>query len=303
MEERDTIQNYYDDEIDLREIIAVLWRWKWTIIGVTLAFMILAFVISKFFMDPVYEARSVVAPAALNSVNSSSLTYVVNAENSLQWQMGEDMNSILKLPQVSGQNFNALLTSNHVIIRSRQVLNMDQSINDIRDRIKVNHDSATDTTEIVVSGTDPQENSELANMLVNQTVSYVKELNQQSMTMILKTLRSQLIQAESDLEDALYKPKEGYVNETRKEREIERQEQLVDLLSSKLMELELLQSFMSDQDQTIVLSPATPPKNPVAPRVMMNTAVAAVLGFMLVIFAVFIIEYLRSTPSRDKSAV
>lgn len=302
MEERNNMQSYYEDEIDLREIFAVLWRWKWTIIGVTLASMILAFVISKFFMDPVYEARTVVAPAAMSSVNGSSLTYVVNAENSLQWQMGEDMNAALKLPQVSGQNFNALLTSNHVIFRSLQVLSLDQNINAIRERVKVNHDAATATTEIVVSGTDPQENSELANTLVNQTISYVKELNQQSMATTLNTFESQLNQAEADLEDALNKPQEEYVNESRREREIERREHMVELLSGKIMELQLLQSFMNDQEQIIVLSPATPPKNPVSPRIMLNTAIAAVLGFMLVIFAVFIIEYMRSTPVKDKSA-
>ena len=302
MEERDNIQNYYDDEIDLREIFAVLWRWKWTIIGVTLAFMIFAFVISKFFMEPVYEARTVVAPATLNSVNGSSLTYVVNAENSLQWQISEDMNAIFKLPQVSIDNFNALLTSNNVIIRSRHVLNLDQGIQEIRDRVNVKFDSSTNTTEIKVSGSDPQENSEQANILVSQTIAHVKEINQANMTTMMKTLENQLNQAEADLEETLNNPQEGYVNENRREREIERNEQMVDLLSGKIVELELLKSIANDQDQIIILSPATTPKNPVAPRVMLNTAVAAVLGFMLVIFAVFIIEYIRSTPVKDKSA-
>jgi LPS O-antigen subunit length determinant protein (WzzB/FepE family) len=77
MEERNNMQNYYEDEIDLREIFAVLWKWKWTIIGVTLAFMVLAFAYSKFFVDPIYEARAVVIPANLNHLNGSSLTYLL----------------------------------------------------------------------------------------------------------------------------------------------------------------------------------------------------------------------------------
>ncbi len=302
MEEKNSMQNYYyDDEIDLREIFAVLWKWKWTIVGVTLVFMIVAFTVSKFLMEPVYEARTIVAPASLNSVNGSSLTYVVNAENSLQWQMSEDMNEILQLPQVSIQNFNALLTSNHVIIRTRQVLELDQTVNEIRERVEVEHDAKTNTTEIVVSGTNPEENSKLANVLVDQTISYVKELNQQSMNTMLKNLESQLTRAETDLDTIMSRPEDSFSSNIRRERQIERHEQLVELLSSKIMEMEILQSFVSDQDQIIVLSPATPPKNPVAPRVMLNTAVAAVLGFMLVIFAVFIIEYMRSAPNKDKS--
>jgi capsular polysaccharide biosynthesis protein len=297
------MQNYYEDEIDLREIFAVLWKWKWTIIGVTLAFMVLAFAYSKFFVDPIYEARAVVIPANLNHLNGSSLTYVVDAEKSLEWQLSEDIKSTLKLPQVSIYNLNALLMSNHVLSGSRQALSLDhQSLEEIRERVKTNYDTDTGTTEIVVSGTDPQENSALANELVNQIIAYVRELNQEYMNNMIATLESQLEQAESKLTEAINNPQAIAGDNARRDREIERREQIVDLLSGKLIEVELLQSSLINKDEFIVLSPATPPKAPVAPRVMLNTAIAAVLGFMLVIFAVFIVEYMRSTPSRDKSA-
>jgi uncharacterized protein involved in exopolysaccharide biosynthesis len=303
MEERNNMQNYYEDEIDLREIFAVLWKWKWTIIGVTAAFMILAFAYSKFFVDPIYEARAVVIPANLNHLNGSSLTYVVDAEKSLEWQLSEDIKSTLKLPQVSIYNLNALLMSNHVLSGSRQALSLDhQSLEEIRERVKTNYDTDTGTTEIVVSGTDPQENSALANELVNQIIAYVRELNQEYMNNMIATLESQLEQAEIKLTEATNNPQAIAGDNGRREREIERYEQMVDLLSGKLIEVELLQSSLINKDEFIVLSPATPPKEPVAPRVMLNTAIAAVLGFMLVIFAVFIVEYMRSTPSRDKSA-
>jgi len=292
MEERNNMQNYYDDEIDLREIFNVLWKWKWTIIGVTVAFMIIAFIVSKFFMDPVYEARTVVAPANINALNGSSLTYVVDAE----------IRSMLKLPQVSISNFGALLVSDHVIIRSRQTLNLDQSLRKIRERVKIEYDSSTNTTEIVVSGNDPQESSDLANELVNQTITYARELNQEYLNNMIATLEFQLEQAETKLAEAVNDSYASAGDNARREREIKRLEQMVDLLSGKLMEVELLQSSLGNQQEIIVLSPATPPIEPVAPRVMLNTAVAAVLGFMLVIFAVFIIEYMRSAPEKDKSA-
>ncbi len=302
MEERNNMQNYYDDEIDLREIFNVLWKWKWTIIGVTVAFMIIAFVVSKFIMDPVYEARTVVAPANLNALNASSLAYVVDAENSLQWQMSEDVKSMLKLPQVNINNFNALVISDHVLARSRQALNLDQSLREMRERVKINHKAETNTTEIVVSGTDPQENSDLANELVNQTITYARELNLEYINSMIATLESQLEQAEIKLTEAINNPQATAGDNARNKREVERREQMVDLLSGKLMEIQLLQSSLSNQHEIIVLSPATPPKEPVAPRVMLNTAIAAVLGFMLVIFAVFIIEYMRSAPNQNKSA-
>jgi len=302
MEERNNMQNYYDDEIDLREIFNVLWKWKWTIIGVTVAFMIIAFVVSKFIMDPVYEARTVVAPANLNALNASSLVYVVDAEKSLEWQLGEDIKSMLKLPQVNIDNFNALLISDHVLTRSQQALNLDQSLREMRERVKINHKAETNTTEIVVSGTDSQENSDLANELVNQTITYARELNQEYMNSVIAMLESQLEQAEIKLTEAMNSPQTIAGDNARREREIERREQMVEILSGKLMEVELLKSALSNQQEIIVLSPAAPPKEPVSPRIMLNTAIAAVLGFMLVIFAVFIIEYMRSAPNQNKSA-
>jgi len=302
MEERNNMQNYYDDEIDLREIFNVLWKWKWTIIGVTVAFMIIAFVVSKFIMDPVYEARTVVAPANLKALNASSLAYVVDAEKSLEWQMSEDIKSMLKLPQVSINNFNALLISDHVLARCRQALSLDQSFKEIRERVEINYEASTGTTEIVVSGKDPKENSDLANELVNQAITYARELNEEHLNNMIAVLESQLEQAEIKLTEAMNSPQTIAGDNARREREIERREQMVEILSGKLMEVELLKSALSNQQEIIVLSPAAPPKEPVSPRIMLNTAIAAVLGFMLVIFAVFIIEYMRSAPEKDKSA-
>lgn len=46
----------YTDEIDLREYVELLWRWKFFIIGVTLAAALAAAVISFFVLKPVYQA-------------------------------------------------------------------------------------------------------------------------------------------------------------------------------------------------------------------------------------------------------
>lgn len=302
MEERNNMPTYYEEEIDLREIFAILWKWKWTILGVTMAFMIIAFIVSKFFMDPVYEARTVVAPANINALNGSSLTYVVDAENSLQWQMSEDIKSMLKNSQVNINNFNTLLLSDHVLAKCRQSLSLDQSIVQIRNCVEIKLNKDTNTTEIIVSGSDPQENSDLANELVNQTISYARELNQEYMTNMIATLESQLAQAENKLIEAKNEPRTTAVDDLRREGEIARLEQIINMLSGKLVEIQLLQSSISDQQDIIVLSPATPPTDPVSPRIMSNTAIAAVLGFMLIVFAVFVIEYMRSAPEKDKSA-
>ncbi len=49
---------HYEDEIDLREYISILWKWKTLIISITLASMLIAGVISFFVLKPVYEAST-----------------------------------------------------------------------------------------------------------------------------------------------------------------------------------------------------------------------------------------------------
>ncbi len=51
----------YDDEIDLREIFNTLGRRKWIIIIVTTVLVMSAGVISWFFIDPIYEAKTTIA--------------------------------------------------------------------------------------------------------------------------------------------------------------------------------------------------------------------------------------------------
>jgi succinoglycan biosynthesis transport protein ExoP len=53
----------YTDEIDLREYIEVLWRWKFFVVGVTLIAALTAALVSFFVLEPVYQASvQVLAP-------------------------------------------------------------------------------------------------------------------------------------------------------------------------------------------------------------------------------------------------
>ena len=54
-------QNYPDDEIDLRELFATLWRGKWIIIGVTFIFAV-AGVSYALYKPNIYQASALLAP-------------------------------------------------------------------------------------------------------------------------------------------------------------------------------------------------------------------------------------------------
>lgn len=68
MNQQENRQPYYHndyDEIDLRDIFKTLGKWKYKIIAITLACMLLSGVASFIFMDPVYESKAVVATTSI----------------------------------------------------------------------------------------------------------------------------------------------------------------------------------------------------------------------------------------------
>lgn len=70
------------------------------------------------------------------------------------------------------------------------------------------------------------------------------------------------------------------------------------LLSSKYEESRIAGSLERGDTQISVAAPAMEPKHPVAPRKMLNVAIAGVLGIMVSVFLAYFLEYWRtSAPS------
>ena len=86
-------QNYKNDEleIDLMEIISVLWRWAWVIAAAALGCALVAFVYSKFFITPTYESTTRIV--VLTQSSSDNLT--VNDLN-LGTQLSNDYKELIR---------------------------------------------------------------------------------------------------------------------------------------------------------------------------------------------------------------
>ena len=115
--------NYDYDEIDLRDIFRTLGKWKYTIISVTLICMFLSGIVSLFFIDPVYEATAMVAPAsAYTLANQNNISYLVTGDDfdriTDSKKISDSLDSIIKLTQVDVSRYTALMTSNHILWRT-----------------------------------------------------------------------------------------------------------------------------------------------------------------------------------------
>lgn len=303
--------NYDYDEIDLRDIFKTLGKWKYTIISITLICMLLSGIYSFFFIDPVYEATAMVAPASASTLaNQANISYLVTGDNfdriTDSKKISDSLDSIVKLTQVDVTRYTALLTSNHILWCTIKELNLKTTPAQLKGLIRVEpKKDVTDISEVTVSHTNPALAAQIANTLVNQTAAYLKYLNDQKMNGLLKNLERQQATAQVEAEDAFtrlkkYESGNATVDAIEKEieikklqNEVERREDILNSLNSKIFEIKVVESFNSVEDMIVLLSAATIPENPVKPNKKLNIAIAGILGLMVSVFSVFLVEYLK----------
>jgi succinoglycan biosynthesis transport protein ExoP len=84
--------------------------------------------------------------------------------------------------------------------------------------------------------------------------------------------------------------------------DVELIKQTYDAYQQNYKEAMIKQSAEIGKSSVITVSKAIPPTNPVAPRKMLNVAIAAVLGMMMSVFIVFMKEYWSSSSSQSTTS-
>jgi len=161
MNENHSNVQYYEDEIDLKELILALWKRKTMIIAFTLIAAIIAGMFSMFVLSPVYETK-------LNIVISMPAAY--------NTRYGE-----YKLPITTNEQYINLITSNDVLINTIRDMGYDQekvSISSLSKRISVGKSEAKANTVqnsfmITVSADNPQESLKLAQNLFANYIEFL----------------------------------------------------------------------------------------------------------------------------------
>jgi succinoglycan biosynthesis transport protein ExoP len=155
----------YSDEIDLREYIEVLWRWKGFIVGITLLAVLAAGVVSFFVLEPVYEASvQVMVP------QSPLPTEIIRSPHFMQ--------SIVEKAGL-GEQYDAFSLARDVSVETSK-------------------SSATLTT-IRVQSTDPRLATTLANQIALDFLDFVKAKYIESLSDSTMYLTSEKAAAEAEL--------------------------------------------------------------------------------------------------------
>ena len=158
-DQTDVNKKKYDDEIELRDLIMILWNRKALIIAITLICALLAGLFSNFYITPVYNTK---------------FSIVVNIPATYTTKYGD-----YTLPISSSNEYVNLIKSSEVIQATIEDLGYEQgevSVQGISDRISFESTGVDGQSvyTINVSGSSPESALELANMVYD---NYVKSLN------------------------------------------------------------------------------------------------------------------------------
>lgn len=160
MDENHIAELRITDEIDLRELILVLWKKKIVIVCIAFTAAFLSGLVSKFLLSPVYESK---------------LDIIINMPGTYHTKYGD-----YYLPISTNEQYINLITSNDVISRTIKDMDYDEdtTIESLIDRISIYIPETKTSGEqnsfyIKVSAKDPEEARNLAHTLYENYLEFI----------------------------------------------------------------------------------------------------------------------------------
>ncbi|MEA3349243.1 MAG: polysaccharide biosynthesis tyrosine autokinase [Chloroflexota bacterium] len=264
---------------DLRRYFFLFWRWTWLIALATILAAVTAYLVS-WQMKPVYQASSTLMVNEAPGTKASDYTAVLASQRLTQ-------------------TYADMLTQKPVLREVITRLNLNTEADELKEMITVQPIRDTQLIEINVEDTNPYQAAEIANV-IGTVFSEQNQARQEARYASTKeSLQHQLdkTQEQIDTAEAALSPL-GDSPEDQSERNrletmlTQYRQTYADTLQSyeqvRLTEAETLSNVIQVEE-------ADPPESPVRPRILMNTALAGVVGAMLAIGAIFLMEALDDT--------
>jgi succinoglycan biosynthesis transport protein ExoP len=267
------------DEIDLRQYLFLLRSHLWLLILAAVLAGAVAFGVSNL-ITPVYRASTTLLIDEAPSVNPS------------------DYNSLLASER-RARTYAQLLTEEPVLETTIQRLGLGMDVETLKKRVKAEWVSNTQLIELQAEDTNPQQAARIANTIAEvfseqtqalQTSRYAA--SKESLVAQLADLDEQIQQASTAL-GALGDGPEDKAERDRLEALLAQYRQTYTGLLESYEQLRAAEAQTTSN--VIQVEPATPPRKPARPKVLLNVAVAALLGMILGAAMAFAREALDDT--------
>lgn len=264
---------YYDDEIDLRDLILVLWNYRKFVLGIFLASLLIGAVIS-FAITPVYQVK---AKMALGN-------YAVDPDNGQPLMTPETAREILLSSDFQEEAWGTGINAG--------VLNITPV-------------EKTNILQITLETSDPEQGEVLLNKLITQLEEKTEEQYEKSIELLNKDLQNtdgelqEINKSIAQTRELLEKISNAELSST----SAIYQAGLLDTLSRFLGQRDKLSERKLQNEQKLnniegmeVLERPEAASSPMRPNKKLNIVLAGILGLMAGIFMAFIVDYFRRNP-------
>jgi len=332
--------NYYpDDEIELIDLLRVLWKWKWTIIMITLVCMVAAGVFS-FMMPKIYEVSMAIEPGMIRLDEDGRLIHLDSYKNiKAKIESGIYNSRILKNlnidPSETQVKFKAANPKGTNLINISSEWTQDQIATGIKILeqliIELSHDYK-DIIQAKTKGIDSEILLKLSNIqgkknqidsqlsILKNIKAWENQLNRKLMTLNddmkrITQQRDKILEGKSGEDNILslfylvivqqnnanFNQLNNQLNELKsKEDETPANvEQLKQDINNINMEIDGLNIKKSYIKNIKLIGKPEASISPIKPKKELNIALAGVVGFMLAVFIAFFAEYIRKYKEKS----
>jgi non-specific protein-tyrosine kinase len=251
----------YEEGIDLRQYLSLFWHWAWLIL--------LAAAIAG--------AASYFYSQRITKVYQSSTTVLVNEAPANQ----APNNSTVSLSQELTSTYSNMMTKDNVLTAVSKQLGLTISLGELKNMITVTPLSNTQLMTITVQSNDPNLAANIANAVVTVFASQIQDIQVQRFSQSETSLKSQMDDIETKINTFQAQENAAFL-QTDKDRLEAQVTQYQQIYASLLQSYESVRLSEAQSISSIVqVEEATPNLTPIKPKVMNNTLLAAVIGFLL----------------------
>ncbi|PNT90816.1 hypothetical protein CDQ83_13275 [Clostridium thermosuccinogenes] len=316
---------YTMEEISLRELIEILLKKKWIIVITTVVCMLAGAVLSFFVLDPVYEAKStfMVTPISLASGINPNSTIIFSGDveslDSTKELENKMLGSVLRqvrYPQISISKMVAYMKSTDYITKVLKEFDVDLEKYDYTENISISGNDQSNIISVSVKYND----ADTAIGIKDALIAYLPECVIDEVNKQLNVSEDFLNQGIDREIQKMYSLKEslngfGVELGEKDKLPVGKQEEYQRIYNDYLLSTQTLDAYQTvkkefdniketDINEMLnlqVLTRDRMPLEPVSPRKMMNTAIAAILGLMISVFFVLFMEYWKESGLQVKN--
>jgi len=194
-------QQYYQDEISLRELIEALLRQKRLIAIITIVSVLLAGIYSFVILDPTYESRMMLMASNVNSQNT---------EMAVNGDVDKLLDAMTNIPTMNVESYRQQITTPEVLRKTIDELDLGDTytIGGLARKIELETVKDTQLITIKVQDTDPEMAAAIVNSVGENFIEYVTESTKSRANASSQYVANQMEIEKKNYDDALLEQKE-----------------------------------------------------------------------------------------------